>query len=325
MEWRSILVIVVTLSLSGCADINLGFAARQGDLDLANRLVANGAHVNSGTGFPNQTPLNEAAENGRVEMVRFLLAHGANVNRGTFETPPPLWAAAKHGYVDVVKILLDRGAVVNDRKKISDITQIHEGLLIPTPLMLAAKGGYADVVKILLDHGADIYEKDHNGRAAYDYALADHHPEIAELIRSYPEVAAKRELNAKLEGIAQALKWHFDNTPPKPKQPQPLSEDFRKEMVAGLATVKDAKTQEDYMLALEHFAEASRIDPLAPTPYEALGHISESVGGYSAAIDFYNLYLLAAPNAPNARAVKDHTYGLEDKAKSQPGENKGWR
>ncbi|MDE2258866.1 MAG: ankyrin repeat domain-containing protein [Betaproteobacteria bacterium] len=319
MEWRSILVIVVTLSLSGCADIGIGVAAQRGDIAGANELLAHGANVNSRTGFPNRTPLTQAAENGHVEMVRFLLAHGANVNLGTFQTPPPLWAAAKHGYVDIVEILLDHGAEINDLRKISEVWGVPERFLIPTPLMLAAKGGYADVVKILLVHGADINVKDQSGKTAYDYALADHHPEIAELIRSYPEVAAKRKLNAKLDGIAQALKWHFDNTP-KPEQPQPLSEDFRKEMVAGLATVKNAKTQEDYLQALEHFAEASRVDPCAPAPYEALGHISESVGSYSAAIDFYNLYLLAAPNAPNARAIKDHTYGLEDKAKSQQGE-----
>ena len=95
-----------------------------------------------------------------------------------------------------------------------------------------------------------------------------------------------------------------------------LSEDYRREMVIGLANVKNAKTQEDYRRAVGHFINAAKIAPWAPAPYEAMGHISETVGDYASAAGYLKLYLLADPKAPDARAMQDHIYVLEDKSKT---------
>jgi regulator of sirC expression with transglutaminase-like and TPR domain len=87
-------------------------------------------------------------------------------------------------------------------------------------------------------------------------------------------------------------------------------------MIVGLSNVKDAKTQSDYRSALGHFLKASRLAPLLPQPYEASGHIFETLQDYGSAAEYFRLYLLAAPRIPNAQEIRDHIYVLEDKAKS---------
>ena len=99
----------------------------------------------------------------------------------------------------------------------------------------------------------------------------------------------------------------------KGKRPLALSEAYRKEMVIALDVVKEAKATADYRQALDHFLKASKLAPWAPQPYEALGHIEEALKDYSAAAQYYRLYLLANPRAHNARAIQDRIYILENK------------
>ncbi len=129
-------------------------AAEDGDVDLARRLLEEGAdpdQASPGHG----TPLIVAATRGDEELVRLLLDHGADVNRAETGRPRPtglqrtaLNGAARGGHAGVLRMLLDAGAEV-DRRVSGDGTALIE----------AARGGHLESVELLLSAGADADRK----------------------------------------------------------------------------------------------------------------------------------------------------------------------
>jgi tetratricopeptide (TPR) repeat protein len=95
----------------------------------------------------------------------------------------------------------------------------------------------------------------------------------------------------------------------------PTPEAFRKEMVMGLADIRDAHNQNAYRRALSHFQNASQLVPWAPQPYEAIGHVEEALQNYPEAIEALKMLLEINPNGPSARSTRDHIYELEEKSK----------
>lgn len=53
-----------------------------------------------------------------------------------------------------------------------------------TPLIGCAKGGMFKAAEWLLDHGADILAEDERGKTAEDWAKANGHQRIVELLQS---------------------------------------------------------------------------------------------------------------------------------------------
>ncbi len=53
-----------------------------------------------------------------------------------------------------------------------------------TALIIAAKGGKLAATQTLLDHGADILAKDKRGKTPEDWAKANGHQKIVELLQS---------------------------------------------------------------------------------------------------------------------------------------------
>ena len=84
----------------------LMIVALKGDLELARRLVARGAHVNK-TGW---TALHYAATNGHLTLIRFLLEQNAYIDAEAPSGTTPLMMAAHYGTPEAVKLLLDEGA-----------------------------------------------------------------------------------------------------------------------------------------------------------------------------------------------------------------------
>ena len=84
----------------------LMIVALKGDLELARRLVARGAHVNK-TGW---TALHYAATNGHLTLIRFLLEQNAYIDAEAPSGTTPLMMAAHYGTPETVKLLLDEGA-----------------------------------------------------------------------------------------------------------------------------------------------------------------------------------------------------------------------
>lgn len=95
--------------------------------------------------------LKTAAKKGQIKAVERLLAEGADINsmykpRNGMEEPSPIWVAAEQGHVEVVNFLIDHGADIN----------LEDHLRGFTPLHIAAKNGHLPVVKLLVEKGAEL-------------------------------------------------------------------------------------------------------------------------------------------------------------------------
>ena len=122
-------------------------AARDGDLDEVNQILAAGANVN-GVIEGDGSPLIGAAQSGDVAIARRLLDAGADPSLPVEGDGSPLIQAAARGHLDIVTLLLDRGANVN---------QIVTG--DENALMNASEHGHLPVVQLLVQRGANVHER----------------------------------------------------------------------------------------------------------------------------------------------------------------------
>ena len=121
----------------------LGDAAKTGDAQLVEELLAQGADVNEADNFG--TPLHWASINGHSEVVVLLVSAGADMGASSDLLGTPLHAATNRGRHDTVAILLENGAEVDALDK-----------EFRTPLHIAAKNGNAPSVRLLIAAGADV-------------------------------------------------------------------------------------------------------------------------------------------------------------------------
>lgn len=138
----------------------LMFAARVGDLDSANLLVAAGANVND-TDAWGVSATTLAAHSGFRDLVGFFLQKDANPN-----APGPGFTALHEAIMrrdaEMVKALLDHGADANaplktwtPTRRSSDDWYFDPSLIGATPYWLAARFSEPDVMRLLVQHGAD--------------------------------------------------------------------------------------------------------------------------------------------------------------------------
>ena len=141
--------------LKGGADVNaaqgdgmtaLHWAARGGDVDLAQMLLYAGANVKATTRLGAYTPLMMAAEQGHAAVIAALLAAGADVKAANATGTTPLMLAALSGDARSVTMLVENGAEV-DAKETS---------MGQTALMFAAGTNRVDAVAALLKAGAAV-------------------------------------------------------------------------------------------------------------------------------------------------------------------------
>jgi uncharacterized protein (TIGR03067 family) len=92
-----------------------------------------------------------------------------------------------------------------------------------------------------------------------------------------------------------------------------LPPDAQEAMKKGIIAAK----QQDYLLAIRYFQDAQKIAPDAPEIFFNLGLAESKIPGRELrAIAWFGAYLCAAPNAPNAAAVKDQIDALDIKDQS---------
>jgi ankyrin repeat protein len=123
----------------------LHWAARQGDLELAQMLMYAGANVKASTRLGAYTPIVLASQNGNAALIDLLIKAGADPKAATTNGTTPLMLAASSGKADAVKVLLDAGADPNAK----------ENARGETALMFAANFNRVDALKVLLERGAD--------------------------------------------------------------------------------------------------------------------------------------------------------------------------
>ena len=160
------------------------YAARDGRLEAAQRLVAAGADLE----LPDANgirPLLMAALNNKLDVARLLVAKGANVNADDFWGRSPLWAAVEYRNLDMnnvevdapkdngvdrapilvfIKELIDAGANVNARTRelfpsrrwlysLNDVSWVD--FTGQTPFLRAALSGDTATMRLLVQRGAD--------------------------------------------------------------------------------------------------------------------------------------------------------------------------
>lgn len=171
-----------------------------------------------------ETVLFLAAVDGNSQLVNTLLKQGADPDLAYTATgATPLFVAACHGHLAVVKALLKSGAgfftlqkcsskalldIIDKQNKKSMLEKFirdhHKGKLpthiFPktTELHIAAWRGDEKMVALLLDHGANANLKTADGMSARDFAMAMDYPEVAFMI-------ARREAQPLLTNRAAAF------------------------------------------------------------------------------------------------------------------------
>ncbi|OPY79824.1 MAG: Phosphocholine transferase AnkX [Syntrophorhabdus sp. PtaU1.Bin058] len=308
-------------------------AAMKGDVARVRQLLEQGADVNSGDKLK-YTPLHKAAESGYADIVKLLIEKGANVSARTEYKQTPLHrVAGYHGTTQVALMLIQKGADINARDWSQD-TPLHiaaecgntkvAALLIEkgadinarneaqkTPLHRAAQGdNSASVVALLVEKGADINARDSNGNTPAMVADQYKRSEIAAILRKTGGASVRQDFDAKLQKVAKAGAVYQDDvevivklarslTPP-PVVPQGVQE----EMTNGRAAFKLARQPKDYKEAEEHFRKASILAPWLPEPYFNLSVAQEKQHRWDEAKSSLEKYLIAAPGAKDAQAVK---------------------
>lgn len=90
-----------------------------------------------------------------------------------------------------------------------------------------------------------------------------------------------------------------------------IPEEARRHMARGRAFVESARDQKGFTQAISEMEQGLILAPWWATGYFNLGLTQESAKDYDGAIRSFKLYLIAAPESPDARSVKDKIYKLE--------------
>jgi ankyrin repeat protein len=136
------------------------FAAREGDIESATRLLAAGADIEDSA--PTGTSaLVLAAHSDRGGFASFLLEKGANPDAdGAGYTA--LHAAIVRGNLSLVKALLSHGANPNARQTRGSPARRYSGIALDktmigaTPFLLATRSSQLEIMKLLAASGADV-------------------------------------------------------------------------------------------------------------------------------------------------------------------------
>jgi ankyrin repeat protein len=151
----------------------LHFAAREGQLEAAEMLLAAGAGLDA-IAADGKTPLNLAIYNGHYDLAKFLVDYGADLNIADAAGFPPLfWAVDRRNMewnpgfpwiqtadpMPLIVRLLEAGAEPDPYVDATPVSRRNFGgsprVRFATPLMRAAYSGDIDLVRLLVEHGAD--------------------------------------------------------------------------------------------------------------------------------------------------------------------------
>lgn len=85
----------------------------------------------------------------------------------------------------------------------------------------------------------------------------------------------------------------------------------RPHMIRGRAAVENARTWQDYEIAIQEFEQAAKQVPDWPEIYYNLGVVQKEAGKHEEAIENLEKYLELAPDATDADGVRDLIYKIE--------------
>lgn len=117
------------------------------------------------------------------------------------------------------------------------------------------------------------------------------------------------------EGQRLLLKT-FSTVQQMPAPPE-VPEEARRHMERGRLLVRDATQTQNFQPVFAEMEQAIQLAPWWPSAYFNLGTVQAEAGRYADAIANLRLYLEAAPNAANAKAVQSRIYELELKQEQE--------
>ncbi|XP_066152749.1 uncharacterized protein [Euwallacea fornicatus] len=168
-------------------DLNLptlSKAAKNGNIEIVNLYIKNGAKINVGAQGSSMRPIEEAATNGHFYVVLLFLKHGADFDWD--ENTNPLHRAVTGGHVDIVTILLENDANVNAKDKNKE-TALHR----------AVTKGQLEMVKTLIGFFANIEAVDCHNQTPLHKAAEHNQIEIANFLlklNANPDAKDNRDL-----------------------------------------------------------------------------------------------------------------------------------
>ena len=146
----------------------------KGRLSIIQKLIQEGAEVNTIDSVFGWSPLHWAASHGERKIVSLLLERGANVNVEDKNLWTPLHEAVSNSDLKTASLLLERGANVNAEDK-----------NLWTPLHEAVSNSDLKTASLLLERGADVNKKDKNYWSPLELAEKEKMKEAAILLSKY--------------------------------------------------------------------------------------------------------------------------------------------
>ncbi|XP_076395542.1 uncharacterized protein LOC143265743 isoform X1 [Megachile rotundata] len=151
----------------GTGGTALHLAARNGNNQLVQILIKNGANVNVDSRNM-KTPLAAAVESNCKEVVETLISNGANVDAANGAA---LSSAVFFGHKDIIKVLLDNNANIH-LSHVKDTTLLH----------LTATRGETEIVNVLIEKGANINATNNDGITPLHCAVSAGYRDTVELL-----------------------------------------------------------------------------------------------------------------------------------------------
>lgn len=187
-------------------------ASREGERDVVERLLAEGASVDANHRKLGSTPLIAAAYEGRLNVVKLLLEHGADVNaRDERFGATPLIAASYKGHVEIVKMLLDHGADMFAKDRRYGADAMRSARFARNAAVVELLKAYEDRAASVSERGkgetdrkpapVDARELTAKDRALHAAAAIGDHEAAARLVREGARVNARDQ-----EGLTPLIK-----------------------------------------------------------------------------------------------------------------------
>lgn len=151
----------------------LAYAAKNGNLDIVQSLLAKNIKVDSTAALKNcmgYTPLHFACEGGHVFVAQALIEAGVDVKLPSKEQKTPFYLACCAGKEVIVKLLLDRGVEL----------QVTIGKLLP--MHEAASNGHVAVVQLFIAAKVDLKQVDMDGRNLLHRACRSGHVTLVQAL-----------------------------------------------------------------------------------------------------------------------------------------------
>lgn len=153
----------------------LARAVNENETEILRFLLGKGADPNGdNSDVSSYTVVTRALSHKNREMARLLIEAGADITKTDGDGKSPVHYAAEHGFGDILQLLAEKGADVNARNNQGN-----------APLHIVAQAGHANIAKLLLDHGADAHATNASMNTPADVAEKDY-PRLADMIRGLP-------------------------------------------------------------------------------------------------------------------------------------------